>query len=843
MTAAPIHLADTIPLAAPPDSLCAHCALPVPRGLIRLDQPRNFCCAGCDAAYAIIHGCGLEDYYRIRAQSPPTPSQPRLAPTRRFDEFDDPVFHRLYITSDSHNLRSVDLILEGVTCIACLWLVERLPRVAPGVLDARLDMRRSLVRIRWDSHRIPLSAVARALDSLGYTPHPATGDAARAARSAQDRKSLIRLAVAGACAGNTMLLALALYAGLLDQIEPPILALFRWTSMALGLLSLLWPGSLFLRGAWSAIRARSPHIDLPIALGLTAGALWSALSTLRGAGDIYFDSLALLVFALLVGRFLQQRQQRWASDSLELLFSLTPSSARRLEGTENSPIRRSVPIEALTPGDTLEILAGESFPADGLVIAGDSRADISILTGESRPVPLHPGDHASAGALNLSAPIRLRVTATGAETRIGRLMRFVLEAASRKAPIVLLADRVASRFLRALILLAALTALGWAFVSPELALERAVALLIVACPCALGISTPLTLAASLARAARRGLLIKGADALQRLDTPGLILLDKTGTLTDSTLSVVRWIGDPTARRYATLLEAGSSHPIARAISPNPPHNHDPTLHSVQHILGAGVIGTCDGRRVIVGSSDFLRAQLARIPHNMLRAEAHALAEAHTPVLVAIDGVVHALAVIGHQLRPDARHSLDRIRSLGWRVAILSGDRPQVVSAVAHALAVPPASVTAEATPEQKLRLVEALTASSSLPVVMVGDGVNDAPALAASHVGIAVHGGAEAALSAADISITRPGLEPICELLHGARQTMRTIRLCLAVSIAYNALGVSLAIAGLISPILAALLMPASSLTILTLALASPAFRRRGAPSGARNNHSTRREP
>lgn len=825
MTTASLNL-TTLDRAAAPRAAeavtCAHCALPVPRGLIDASRTEQFCCAGCEAAYSVIRGGGLEDYYRIR-QSTGAPSARALTTARNYEEFDDPTFERLYVREEGEGVRSVDLALEGVTCIACVWLVERLSRIAPGVLDARLDLRRATVRVRWDDRQTNLSSVARGLDSLGYPPHPAGAAAAADIRRDDTRRAMIRLAVAGACAGNVMLLALAQYAGLFDEIEPSILSLFRWTSMAIGMISLVWPGALFFRGAWAAIRARAPHIDIPIALGLGAGGVWSVLATIRGQGEIYFDSLSVLVFALLVGRFLQQRQQRWAADALELLFSLTPTSARRVDGTGDALTVRSVPVEALAGGDVVEVLAGESFPADGSVIGGVSQVDMSILTGESRPMAIGVGDAVCAGAVNLVSPVRTRVSAIGAQTRIGRLMRLVEEGASRRAPIVLLADRAAGWFLRALIVIALLTVAGWSLVSFSVAIERAVALLIVACPCALGMSTPLALTASLARAARRGLLIKGGDALQRLDRLGILYLDKTGTLTVGALSVVRWEGDPQARAWAAKVERASSHPVARALVADQDPNAGTAPDAPSSVLGAGVVGECEGRRIEVGSGRFVRERRASIPPDMLSAERRALADGLSPVLVAVDGVVSAVAALGDRVRPDALETVQRIRALGWEPRILSGDRREIVDAVARELGIDPAHAHGEVLPEQKLEIVRASAGTG--PVVMVGDGVNDAAALAAADVGIAVHGGAEASLAAADISIARPGLAPICELLTGARGTMNAIRACLTVSIAYNALGMALAIAGWITPLTAAILMPASSLTVLSMAFGARAFR------------------
>ncbi len=791
---------------------CAHCGLDVPAGLYEPAAARQFCCDGCRAAFEIIHGCGLERYYALRDG---VPSRCR-ATGRRYAEFDDPVFQGLYSRPLPAGGRTAELFVEGVHCAACVWLVEKLPLVAPGVTEARLDMRRSLVRVTWDEGTTALSAVARALDTLGYPPHPARDARARERRRAEDRRYLVRLGVAGACAGNVMVLALALYAGAFDAIDSAYGTLFRWTSLALSALALAWPGSVFFRGAIGALRTRTPHMDVPIALGLGAGAVWSAWCTLRGVGDVYFDSLSVLVFALLAGRWVQQRQQRWTGDAVELLFSMTPTSARRVEGDA----LRDVPIEALRVGDEVEVRAGESLPADGIVVRGESSVDQALLTGESAPVQVGPGDAVAAGAVNLASGLRVRVEAAGAGTRIARLMALVEEGAARRAPIIQLADRLARWFLRAVILGAIATLIAWVWIDPARAVGNTAALLIVCCPCALGLSTPLALTVAIGRAGRAGALIKGGDAVERLAGRGTIYLDKTGTITDGRLAVQWWAGDESVRGLAAALERDSSHPIARALGAEDGAN--PTGTGVVQTTGGGVVGRVSGREVVVGSPAFVSGRAGAEPSWLEDELDRALANGLTPVLVAVDGRVAALAALGDSIRPDAPGAVARLRGLGWRVGILSGDHPRVVERVADRLRIEPAMARGALSPEEKLAVIRA--AGREGPVVMVGDGVNDAAALAAAGVGIAVRGGAEASLAAADIYLNQPGLRPLADLVVGARRTMRVVNRNLGASLAYNLLAAGLAAGGVLTPLIAAVLMPVSSLTVLTSSLRSRSF-------------------
>lgn len=827
---------------------CSHCGLPVPQGLIEADEPCQFCCNGCRTAYEVIHSCGLDRYYELRNRlESETDRAPVRSSSARYAEFDDPAFRSLYCQSvqtpippeDGSNpgrsIWSTELFLEGVHCSACVWLVEKLPRVCAGVVESRLDLRRGMVRIVWDDSVVPLSRIARALDSLGYAPHPARDAGDREWRRADDRKQLIRLGVAGACAGNVMLLGLALYAGLFDTMEPAYATLFRVSSMLVSVVSLVWPGAVFFRSAWAALRTRTMHLDVPIALALAAGGIWGVVNTVRGEGEIYFDTLSVLVFLLLVGRFIQHRQQRRSTDAVEMLFSLTPTSAHLVENddaaTGHPGTTRDVSIQSIILGQIVEVRAGESVPVDGTIVAGLSTVDQSLLTGESRPVPVETGDAVCAGTVNLSSTVRVRVEATGTKTRVGKLVSLVQESLERKAPIVRLADRIAGWFLAGMLGLAALTLALWLWIdpaNPSLALDHAIALLVVTCPCALGLATPLALTVAIGRAARRGILIKGGEALQGLAHPGLMLLDKTGTLTEGRMSVVRWHGDDALKPMIGAIEHHSNHPIAVAIAATFPRENAEVAR-VEQRIGGGITGTANGRTLAIGSPAYIAAAIGGLDDEAAHRCAALGEEGLTPVLVAEPGRVVASIGLGDALRIDTGDSLLRLRGMGWRVGILSGDHPAAVTAAARQLQIPPEDTRGGISPEGKLEAVRA-AADAQGPVIMVGDGVNDAAALAAATVGIAVHGGAEASLAAADVYLGRPGLSAITELVTGAKRTMRTIKICLAASLVYNVAAATLCVAGLISPLIAAVIMPASSLTVLTLCMKSGAFR----PAGSR---------
>ena len=799
----------TAPRAA---TACAHCGLPVPAALRHPDGQDSFCCGGCATAFAIIHEGGLDRYYDL-----PERRAAAVAPSgKSFEEFDHPAFHALYVRTRPDGSAETELYLDGVHCASCVWLVERVPLLVPGVLRAELEVGRALAHIAWNPATTSLSAVARFLDTLGYRPHPFRAQRVEERRRAEDRTAMLRIGVAGALAGNVMMLAVALYSGWFAGMEPAFVRYFRWLSLLLTAPVLLWPGRVFFQGALASFRTRRLHMDLPIAIALGAGFVRGTMNTITDTGPIYFDGVAMLVFLLLVGRFLQQRAQRAATDATSLLHGLTPSVARLVEGDAI----REVPAEALLPGVLVEVRAGETFPADGAVTEGESRVDLSLLTGESRPVAAVPGARVWAGTVNLAAALRVTVTQSGEESRVGRLVREVATGASRRARIVLLADRLAAWFVAAVLLLAALTWWYWRGTSPDAALDNAIALLIVTCPCALALATPLAVTVSIGRAARRGILIRGGDALEALARPATIYLDKTGTLTEGRFRMTAWRGPEWAKPLVVALERHSSHPVAAGFLEAWPQLEAPTAAAVRQTLGGGIEGRVSGQAVVVGSPVFVGARAEGHPPAIDQASA-----ADTPVWVAVDGTVVGAASFGDPLRPEAPGVVGRLGERGWSVRLLSGDAREVVQAVASLVGVGGAAWRGEVTPEGKLEEVERAAANGT--VVMVGDGVNDAAAMARATVGVAVRGGAEASLAVADVYLSRPGLAALDELMEGAERTLRVIRRNVALSLVYNVAGAALAMGGWINPLLAAILMPASSITVVLASWRSRTFEER----------------
>ena len=793
--------------AAAAAAACDHCGLPVPRALYEPQSEHQFCCAGCRTVFEVIHAEGFEAYYALRDA---LPGQQADAVRASFEEFDDPAFVQQYCSPRPDGVLATELYLEGVHCSACLWLIEKSLSRISGVGEAKLNFARARLSLVWRPDERPLSEIARRLAALGYPPHPARGGTEDVKRQ-EERRLFIRLGVAGAVAGNVMLMAFALYGGWFSGMDEGHRQFFRVMSLLASIPAVVYAAGPFFKSAWSGLKSGVLHMDLPISIGIIAGFAGGVVNTLRGHGEVYFDSVTALIFLLLVGRLLQLRQQRRASESSELLYALAPSSARRLDA---DGVAHRVPLEALRVGDRVEVKAGERVPTDAVVVEGESAVDMSLLSGESMPVSVRRDEPVWGGTTNLQDDLIVRVTHGIEASRVGKIADMVVEAGEHRAPVVQLADRVAGYFVGVVLLVGLGTFAAWSVINPQLAVDHAIALLIVSCPCALGLATPLAITAAIGKAARRGILARSGAALEVLGSleRGTIFFDKTGTLTHGRLDVVRFEGPDWLRPMVAAAERDSTHPVGRAL--RRALDGEGRRYRAEHIevvSGGGLKARIDGRDVVIGSPKFVGSQA--LYNQQLQANvARWSEEGLTPVWVAVDGRVRGEVALADRIRSEAKACLTALQARGFEVSILSGDHPAVARSVGMQLGLPAERCWGGLSPEDKLARVQACEG----PVVMVGDGVNDAAALAAATVGVAVHGGAETCFAAADVFLQRPGIATLGDLVYGARQTTRTIRTNVVFSLVYNVFGATLAVGGGLNPLVAAVLMPISSLVVVT---------------------------
>lgn len=795
---------------------CSHCGEPV-----SVTVAPAFCCNGCRVAYELIHGWGLDNYYDLRDQSAEGSIASKPQEDSRYEVFNSDAFLGVSApTAGADGLMTAELAIDGLHCAACVWLIENAAARTIGWTMARVKMVDHTIRILFDPKQVKLSQIAKLLARLGYQLTPLTGRSEDHTER-ENRRMLVRIAIAGFCATNAMWIAIALYAGDASGVSASHRDFLRIFGTGLGIIAVLFPGRTFFTGAIASLRTRTPHMDLPVALGLSVGTVVGTVNTIIGHGDVYFDSLAVLVFLLLIGRWIQFRQQHRAAKSVDLLLRITPRHAHLKAGSGQYDL---VPVDSLQPGDIVRVAAGESIPADGSLCSGQSFVDRSLLTGESEPIAVMVGDEVCAGTVNLQQSVQVCVGAVGEQSRIGQVMKSVEEAMIEKTRVVQLADRVGGVFVVIVTLLAMVTFVAWFHRGPSVAASNATSLLIVACPCALALATPLAISVSLGRAAKNRILIRDGGAFQQLAKPGRIWFDKTGTLTKGQMTAEFLTGSVDAIRHAAAIENEVSHPIADAIvrlAGIPVASKSTESTKVEF---GGVSGRSEGHQVAVGNLAFMQRNNVAVDAQLIDAVNRSIASGGSPILIAIDAAVVTVLRVSDPLRPEATSTVARLQELGWKVGILSGDQGVIVGSIAKIIGIDPEHAIGDLSPEQKLQIVREY---SSDTVVMVGDGANDAAALAAADVGIAVRGGAEVSLQAAPVFVSSGSLTSIIDLILGSRRTMWLIGTAFAVSLSYNIIAVGLAMTGQITPLVAALLMPISSVSVLSLTLAWPTFQER----------------
>ncbi len=798
---------------------CDHCLLEFPeREAVRErdgEAERVFCCTGCQGIHRLIREEGLSAFYEGRRWE-----EAGLA-ARPEDPQEVEAF-RAALREGKDGLSEIDLYVEGIRCASCVWLNERLLGRLPGVAFARVNYATHRARIRFDPAVATLPAVLGRIRSAGYLPKPYGETEGQAAQRRETRDLLVRLGTAGFLSSQLMVVTIALYAGYFQGIDPTTRRLLEWVGMGLTLPVYFYSGAPFLRNTVTSLRHGRFNMDALIALGAGAALAYSGWQMLVG-GEVYLDTAAMIVTLVLVGRYVEAAAKGRASEAVARLAALQPREARRIEeapggGTE---VRR-VPVAELLPGDRVEVVPGERVPADGVVRDGRSEVDESLVTGESRPVGKEPGSPAIGGTVNLHGSFVLEVTRTGAATVLSGIIRAVEEAQASRPRIQAVADRLVGVFVPAILVLAVAATAGHLLrgaAAPQ-ALMIGVSVLVIACPCALGLATPLAVLLATGVATGRGLLVKGGDVFERAAGADEALLDKTGTVTRGRpeLREVLPIGEACgaggadgALRIAAAVERRSEHSLGRAIVEAAralPGEPLPEATGFRAVPGRGVEGRVAGTTVRVGSRPFLIEAGVEIPDEA-DGEARVREErGETVAFLSRDGRLVALLVVADAVRPEAREVIEDLAALGLRVSLLSGDNRRTTEAVAARLGV--AVEGSEVTPVEKRERVAALQASGRR-VLLAGDGVNDAPALTQADVGVAMSRGTDVTMESAEAVLVRDDLRLLPELVRLSRKTYRIIRENLFWALVYNLVAVPLAVVGLLHPIVAAAAMAASS--------------------------------
>ncbi|WP_271273904.1 heavy metal translocating P-type ATPase [Aliamphritea hakodatensis] len=800
--------------------LCFHCGLDVPANAgysAEINgQLQPMCCPGCQAVAEAIAAGGLENYYKHRtgdAQSPNTAdrnhSQQRLAELKLYDEAS---VQQSFVNTLSDGSKQAALVIEGITCAACVWLLEHHLSALEGVTQASVNMTNHRAQISWNPDQIELSTILGAIYSIGYQGHPYHPNKEEQLLAAETRRATRRLGIAGIFTMQIMMLAAAIYADSNNQLEQQFITFIRWASFVLATPVVFYAARPFFDAAWRDLKTRSLTMDVPVSIAIGGAYTASVWATATASGEVYFDSVSMFTFFLLVGRYLEMKARHRTGRAGNSLLNLLPASATVIRDGQEVLI----PATDLKTGDRVIVKPGHTVSADGIIIAGNSSIDESALTGEYLPLNKQPGDKVVGGTINVENPLEIEVTDVGAESKLSSVVRLLDRAHQEKPAVAKTADKIAGYFVAAVLITAITVALIWWNIAPEHALWVTLSVLVVTCPCALSLATPTALTAATGALRENGILITRGHVLESLSHATHIVFDKTGTLTEGNLSLQQTI-TLDALNYtrcldiAAALEAHSEHPIAKAFHPHCEEFQIAPATDLRNHIGEGLEGTVDGIRYRIGKPEFASSDCPKVlsyqdaPDN--NGQWLLLVTEQTPL---------AWFCLNDPLRKYAAQSVQKLQQQGLTVTMLTGDNSAAVGAVSQQLNID--QVISGVSPEEKLQHVQQLQAEGAR-VIMVGDGINDIPVLAGAQISIAMGAATDLAKTNADAVLISSDLQRLPQALNHAKKTQRIIRQNLGWALVYNIIALPLAASGLIAPYMAAIGMSASSLVVVGNAL------------------------
>ena len=783
--------------------ICFHCGEPVPAGLdltAEIDgRPQPMCCLGCRAVAAQIVAFGLTDYYRRRTELPDD--------LKNLSIFNNPQLQSEFVTERDGERAEARLIIDGITCPACVWLIDSRLSGMPGVSGVEVNYSTQRCSVTWQKDRIGLGEILAEITRLGYRPFPFNPEQ-REQRYEQERKNrLIRIGIAGLFGMQVMMIAIALYFGETSGMAERYRRFLHGVSLLLTLPVLLYSAQPIFAGAWRDLRIRRPGMDIPVALAIAIAFGGSVIATAGGAGQVYYDSIVMFVFFILCGRFLEFSSRKKSSAELERMTPVLPLYANKITASGGLEV---TPLTGLAVNDQILVRPGELIPVDGVITEGASTVNESIVTGESLPLLKQAGMKAIGGSTNVESPLQIRVTRLGEQGTLSNIARMIEQAAAGQTRRLLLADKVVSGFIVFILLLAFATGVYWHNIDPAAWLPITIAVLVVSCPCALSLATPTALASAAAALMKHGVAIVNSDAPEILGKTTCFVFDKTGTLTEGRLALEHIdIFAPGYSRaeiigLAKALERHSEHPVARAICQLDPGGPAPAASRIRNVPGRGLSGVIDGAEWFIGARAFIAEQTGlpvRREHAGLR-----------HILLANKQEIVAGFFFKDRLRALSPALIQFLRAEGKKIILMSGDHPQIVRQIAAELDIQDSR--AECRPEDKLKAIEALQRQGEV-ICMVGDGINDAPAFARADIAIAMTEASEITRLNADLVLLNNRIDTLKTLCGICARTNQTIRVNFAWALGYNLTALPFAGAGLLSPWMAALGMSLSSLVVV----------------------------
>ncbi len=789
---------------------CDHCHQETSRAsavIVEIDGVRKvFCCHGCLGVYELIHSNSLDAFYNQRCDWQPGPPDVTKVDTAAFSDT---------VTVEGDTSR-IDLMLSGIRCASCVWLVEKFMMTLDGLLSVRVNYATHKATITWATKTTTLDTILQALRSIGYTPHPSRGNGQNDVAAKEKQDLLLRFGTAGFFSMQLMLFIAALYAGFFEGMEERYRLPFQLISWALATPVLFYSGYPFLASAFRSLRRWTLNMDVLIALGSLSAYLYSIAMIFQG-GEVFFDTSAMIITFLLLGRFLEAGSRLKAGNAIAELAELQPQEA--LLVSENGETSM-VSVAAVLRGDMIEIIPGDRIPLDGTVVDGEAEVNEAMLTGESNPVLKTTGSAVFAGSFSMNGRLRIRVTGNASNTLLAHIIRTVEDAQARKAPIQSIADKTAGYFVPAIIILAISTFLYWLVTAGNtvIALMNAVSVLVIACPCALGLATPLAILIGTTTAGKRGILVKGGDIFETVSKTTTVVLDKTGTITTGKPSMTN-LHDygltPTFMQHVASLEAASEHPTGRAVVAAW-QGGLLTVAQFRAIPGRGVSGIIDGALWIAGSKAFIEKSGVELQPEHEQHASALEAEGKTIVMVACGNKLAGMIGMIDDLRQDTLPLIAGLRKKGFALMILTGDNRGVATYIAARCGI--TDVQAGLSPLEKAAIIRTLKENGEC-VMMVGDGINDAPALTEANIGVTLGHASGIALESASVAILNDDLTLINTLIKSSSRCFSIIRQNLVWAFSYNLIALPLAMSGVLHPIVSALLMATSSLVVVSNSL------------------------
>lgn len=784
---------------------CFHCGEPVPTGsdftleIKGIVQP--MCCPGCQAVAQTILECGLASYYEHRT-APGIKGELVPSELAALTHYDLAEVQQEFVT-ETGTLREIQLSVEGLTCAACAWLIERHLMGLAGLHYVNVNTTTHRARIKWDPDRLSLSDILKGFAKIGYRAYPFQTHSQEALYAREVRSYMFRMALAGLGSMQVMMCAVALYMDFFISVEEEFMIYFKWISLLLSTPIMIYSAQPFYVGAWRSLKQGHLSMDVSVSLALIGAFVASIWATVFNTGEVYYDSITMFVFFLLLGRLLELRARRKASESSSNLARLVPIMATRIDADGE----HEVPAKTLRVGDRVRVLAGATLPADGIITLGQASLNEAMLTGEQLPLLKQAGDPVFAGTISTDAPLEIRVNHPIEESRLAQIMRLQDSALDDKPAIAQLADVLSRHFILVLLLIAAAVWTFWHFHAPERAFWVTLSVLVATCPCALSLATPTALTSATAHLTRSGILLRRSHVLDVLTRANRIVMDKTGTLTTGNISLVgvqplAELGEDECLAIARALEAYSEHPIARAFRSK--GADDAVLlaaSGVTPVIGHGIEGRIAGKHYRIGSARWLGLSDKQ---NAAQGLAIYLADETRPL---------ARFTLADTVRADAGALIQAFKAAGLQTTILTGDSSPQADTVARELGVD--ELVKGVTPDGKLAYLKARETAGDISI-MVGDGINDAPVLAGAHASFAMAGGTDLAKNSADAILLADDLSRLLTARTLALRTRRIIQENFAWSIGYNLLVLPLAASGWLPPYLAAAGMSLSSLIVVT---------------------------